>query len=370
LFLDEVQESAPVVGWLRFLRESHPDVWVAAAGSLMEVRLQERGFSFPVGRVTFRYLHPFSFLEFLGATGNGALALRIAGMLGEAWGSGSAAVVAPLPPAIHDQALDAFRDYLLVGGMPEAVRRWVAEASPVSVRQVHHDLVQSLAEDVPKYGGRHGVAHLEAAFDAIPRHAGRRFKYEQFAFGYPSQRMKAALDRLEGAMVCHRVLPTADVTPPLAVKARAAPKLLPLDVGVALALLGVPWTDLRTAPLDRLLDGRVAEIAVGQLLRSAERRTGAPLLFWVRESPRANAELDYLVAGPGGLLPVEVKSGAGGSLKSLHQFLRRAGTRTGVRLHAGGCGDERLEVRMGDDHLAYRLLSLPLYVAERLPRMG
>ncbi|MBI5488927.1 MAG: ATP-binding protein [Deltaproteobacteria bacterium] len=370
LFLDEVQESPEVIGWLRFLHESHPELWVAAAGSLMDVRLQDRGFSFPVGRVTFRYLHPFSFLEFLGATSRVALAEQIDASMPRAGEGTGRAKFRTLPPPVHEQALDAFRQFLLVGGMPEAVRRWAEEASPVAVRQVHLDLTQALAADLHKYAGARDTAHLEAAFAMLPHHAGRRFKYERFAPGFASLRMKTALGLLEGAMLCHRALPTTNVAPPLAVKPRAAPKLLPLDVGMTLAALGVPWTDLRTLPLHTLLDGRVAELIAGQLLRSADRRTGAPTWFWVRDSPQANAELDYLVVGPAGLFPVEVKSGASGTLKSLHQFLWRSGTRVGIRLHGGGWSDEQLHVKMGDRPLAYRLLSLPLYLAERVPELA
>ncbi|MBI5501525.1 MAG: DUF4143 domain-containing protein [Deltaproteobacteria bacterium] len=165
-------------------------------------------------------------------------------------------------------------------------------------------------------------------------------------------------------------VPKENAAPPLAVKTRAAPKLLPLDVGMTLAALGVPWTDLRTLPLHTLLDGRVAKLVAGQLLRSADRRTGAPTWFWVRDTPQANAELDYLVVGPAGLLPVEVKSGASGTLQSLHQFLWRSGTRVGARLHGSGWGDEQLEVQMGGRAMTYRLLSLPLYLAELVPALA
>lgn len=358
LFFDEIQEHARTVGWLRFLYEDHPEIHIVAAGSLMEVRLRERGFSFPVGRVTFRYLHPFSFQEFLVATGRDVLAA----MLRES----AAALEAPTV-SVHQQAQAAFFEYVLVGGMPEAVRRWVEQRSPVGVRQAHVDLFQSLSEDLQKYQGVRDLSHLEAAFDNLGQHYGQRFKYESFAPGFRSHQMKISIDRLEGAMICRRVWPTSDLHPPLSIKPRSAPKLLPLDVGLANSIAGIPVQTLLSSPVERVLQGRVAESVVGQLLLSADTRTNANLHFWVRESSRSNAEVDYLVSTPSRLVPVEVKAGAAGTLKSLHQYLQRSGTALGLRLYGGPWTDEQQTVNMPDGTLTYRLLSLPVFMAEVIP---
>ncbi len=358
LFLDEIQEDARVVTWLRFLYEDHPELHVVAAGSLMEVRLQDRGFSFPVGRVTFRYLHPFSFHEFLGATGRSRLARGL---------RDAAQKLQPLTRPVHHQAEAAFREYVLVGGMPEAVTQWSEHRSAVAVRQVHSDLHQAFTEDLHKVRGVRDLVNLEAAFDSLRHHYGQRFKYEHFSPGYRSHQMKTSLDRLEGMMVCRRAWPTSELHPPLRLKPRAAPKLLPLDVGLAASTSGVAVQALQSVPIEQVLDGRIAEAVVGQLLVSAQTRSNDPLHFWVRESSRANAEVDYLVDAAGTLLPVEVKAGAAGSLKSLHQYLWRSGSRIGMRLHGGLWSDDRLEVAMPDGDLQYRLLSLPLFMAEYVP---
>ncbi len=358
VFLDEVQEDARVVGWLRFLYEDHPELWVVAAGSLLEVRLQERGFSFPVGRVTFRYLHPLSFHEFLGATGRSRLANEL---------SRAAEDLEPFARPVQQQAEAAFREYLVVGGMPEAVAQWAEHRSAVAVRQVHGDLHQALAEDLHKYRGVRDPAYLEAAFEALRHHVGRRFKYESFSPGFRSHQMKTALSRLEAAMICRRVWPTSDWHPPLQIKPRAAAKLLPLDTAMAASSAGVPVQALQSSSVEQLLDGRLAESVAGQLVLSTQRRSNDPLHFWVRESSKANAEVDYLIATAAGLLPAEVKAGPAGTLKSLHQYLWRSGGKLGLRLHAGSWLDERHSVAMPDGELCYRLLSLPLYMAEYLP---
>lgn len=360
LFLDEIQESPEAVAWLRFFREDHPQLFVIAAGSLLEVRLQERGFSFPVGRVTFRVLRPFTFFEFLGANEREVLAHHLGAAVSED---------RSIPPALHEQACELLRDYLLVGGMPEAVARWAAERNPAVVRGVHRDLIQALAEDLQRFGDLREVGYLEAAFDNLRHHYGLRFRYENFAPGYRSQLMKNALAKLEAALLIHRALPTSSLALPLRERPRSAAKLLPLDTGLALYSMGSGFETVRGLPLAQILDGRIAEIFAGQQLLASAPGFPGELFFWVSESSHSNAEVDYLVPINGQPVPVEVKSAAAGSLKSLHQFLWRAGLSTGIRLHTGLPADERLKVQMPDGELAYRLLSLPVYLAEKLPTL-
>jgi hypothetical protein len=178
--------------------------------------------------------------------------------------------------------------------------------------------------------------------------------------------MKAALGKLEGAMLVRRVLPTSSTSAPIEVKARSAPKLLPLDLGLASSAWGLQRKDLSAGGLNGAIDGRAAEVFVGLELLAHALTVDSPLYFWVRESSRANSELDYLVPNGRELAPVEVKAGATGSLKSLHQFLWRAGASCGIRLSTGPLRDERHQVVMPDGLMEYRLLSLPLYLAGEL----
>lgn len=355
LFIDEIQQEPRIIPWLRYLYEDHPGIAVVAAGSLLEVRMTDRGFSFPVGRVTFRTLGPMTFLEFLRATGKDVLANRLIDHLRD---------LAPFPMAVHDQAAALLSDYLFVGGMPEAVAHWCREPSLVRVRQVHRDLLQALAEDIQKYRGN--VAAIEAAFDELPRHYGMRFKYEQFAPGRRSRDMHAAIDRLEAARLVLRALPTGSTDLPASPKARAAPKLVPLDIGIVMTQWGLGPTDLRRTGSDRMLEGRVAEAYVGQQLVSPADCQPTDLWFWVRDQPGSEAEVDYLLPQGRHLVPVEVKAGAAGALKSLHHFLWKTGRQIGLRLHAGNLSDERHVIRMPTGELHHRLVSIPLYLAAAL----
>ncbi|MCP4677007.1 MAG: DUF4143 domain-containing protein [Deltaproteobacteria bacterium] len=151
----------------------------------------------------------------------------------------------------------------------------------------------------------------------------------------------------------------------LTVGTKSAPKLLPLDIGLANHQMGSFIGHYKSMPHSQLLDGKTADMFVGlQLLASSQREQ--KLHFWVAESSKANAELDYLISSSGKLLPIEVKAGATGTLKSLHQFLYRSKLDFGIRLHTGAFEDRRYQVKMAGGILDYRLLSIPLYLAEHI----
>lgn len=357
LFFDEVQESPEAIQWLRFFREEHPEIAVIASGSLLEVRLEQRGLSFPVGRVTFRTLRPLSFLEFLRAQEKDVLVETLAAALGEE---------RDIPPPIHELALTLLRDYLIVGGMPEAVSRWISTRRFEDVSQVHADLEEAWAEDFQKYRRAGDLQVLEAAFQNMRHHFGLRFSYENFAPGHRSLAMKTALGRLEGAMLMTRVWPSSSTTLPLRARPKSAPRLLALDVGLALHGMGLQAGSARAIPLERLMDGRLAELFVGQQLLAGSHPPVESLYFWVRETARSDAEVDYLLPGPVAPVPLVVKSGTPGTLKSLHQFLWRSGLRTGLRLWPHPKADQRLEVAFPDGPLGCRLISLPIYLAEEI----
>jgi uncharacterized protein len=362
LFLDEVQEHAPALGWLRFLHEDHPKIAVVAAGSLLEVRLRDAPLPFPVGRVEFLRLEPLTFLEFLRVTGGG----RLATDLEQAFLAGGV-----VDGGLHDLAMERLRRFLLVGGLPEAVEAWRASENLVEVRRVHDALRQAYAEDLLKYGTRTGIHTLETVLASAPAFFGTRYKVRNLGPGERDVPLTRALELLERAMVIHRVVPTASHTLPFIPRARAARKLLPLDIGLALSQLGVRVEQLVGRACETLLEGRIAEAFVGVQLLAANPEQPRALYFWTREGrAKSNAEVDYLISGSSGVLPVEVKSGAAGSLKSLHQFLAHAGLEEGVRLSATPGAVEDLEVKLsGGASLRYRLRSLPLYLAELLPNL-
>ncbi len=360
LFLDEIQASPKAVHMLRYFYEEMPEIAVAAAGSLLEVRLARTDFSFPVGRVNFRHLHPMSFFEFLEATHQAELARRLERCAREGTGATG---------GLHELGMRALHDYLWVGGMPEAVSRWAEDRSPAAVREVQNDIQLAFEDDLSKYGAGPGLEDLQSVFLALPDHVGLRFKYERLCPGVRAESARSALDLLGRAMIVRLAEPTCDLRPPHFPRPKVAPKLLPLDVGLALAGMDLPYQELRSASLDELRDGRVAEIFVAQQIVAQRLRHDPALRFWVAEGG-AEAELDLLLNLPTGPLPVEVKSGRQGTLRSLHRYLQRSGQREGLRLWASGQLDEEHEVKLDGAALRYRLRSWPLYLAEMIEPHG
>ena len=359
LFLDEVQEHPEALAWLRFFHENHKDLAVIASGSLLEVRLRKETQPFPVGRVEFLRLEPLTYLESLRATGDDRLADDLCSVFADR---------VPIPEGLHLLASQRFRDYLCVGGLPEAVDVWRESRNLVEVRRVHDALRQAYAEDLLKYGVRGNTRPLELALAHAPAHFGARFKVRGFVPGEKDRPLREALNLLEQAMVLFRARPTSSRTPPLLPRTRAAHKLLPLDIGLALCQLEVRPEHLAKSPIESLMNGRLAEAFVGIQLLAAHPERPRSLSFWTREgSAKSNAEVDFLVPTAAGILPVEVKSGAAGSLKSLHRFLDGSENPRGVRLSSSAGGLEDLQVDLGGRRiLEYELRSLPLYLAELL----
>jgi uncharacterized protein len=359
LFLDEIQEHPAALAWLRFFREDFPQLAVIAAGSLLEVRLRDQALPFPVGRVEFLRLEPFTFLEFLAATGDNRLDQDLRHTYANPEG---------IETGLHSLAMERFRTFLLVGGMPEAVAKWASTQSLVEVAHIHDSLQQAYLEDLLKYGLRSGTSTLQAVLAAAPAFYGSRFKVRDLVVGLKDRALTESLDLLEKAMVLHRARPSSRFELPLVSRPKAAHKLLPLDIGLALAQLGIRPEHLAETPVETLLQGRIAEAFVGVQLLARQPQRARDLHFWIRESSSTSvAEVDYLLPTAEGVIPVEVKSGASGSLKSMHQFLATSKGTVGVRLSSHPGGVEQLEVGLPQGgRLQYTLRSHPLYLAELL----
>jgi len=306
LFLDEIQACPRAILALRYLYEERPELHVVAAGSLLEFALGE--VSFPVGRIDFLEMHPLSFAEYLRAVGNER---------------GADMVAAPpekLPDAVHVGLLDELRNYCFVGGMPESVASYRQHASLQRCAEVQRRLADTFKQDFPKYAGRSDVGCLEAVFETLPASVGRQITYTRLARDFTGPTAKKAFRMLRTARIATRVRSTPEPRLPLAAGASGRRfKAIALDVGLWNQLSGLR-TDVEYARPD-ILDvhrGAMAEQFVGQEILAG----GAPELFyWARAARGSTAEVDYLAVSGGEVYGVEVKSGAGGSLRSMHRLL-------------------------------------------------
>lgn len=312
LFLDEIQAAPRALTALRYFQEDLPDLHVVAAGSLIEFSVAEVGI--PVGRVASLYMHPMSFLEFLAAKGRTAAVAELAGRSAEA----------PLAGGVHSELLRSMGEYLAVGGMPEAVAEWIRHQDLRKCVAVQRRLADTYRQDFGKYSRRAQVKYVELVFQESPRFLGQKFTFARLSGSRRRRDLQPAVDLLTKAGVVTPVVQTAANGLPLG--AQSDPnrfKLLFLDVGLAEAMLGFDGAAWILDPEQTVVNaGPLAEAFVGQeLLAYASPHVAPALHYWHREAAASSAEVDYCVADGPRIVPIEVKRGAGGALKSLRLFL-------------------------------------------------
>lgn len=349
LFLDEVQDCPRAVAALRYFRERMPELPVIAAGSLLEFApefaLDSEDLRMPVGRIESWTLHPLSFAEFLLAAGE-TVALAVA----RNPESGS--------PVAEEHLSQLLRTYLLLGGMPGVVAEYLESGSVARALRRQAAIVQTMRDDFRKYARRSRHAHLDRVFSAAARMAGRKFVYSRVDPAARSRDLREAVDLLEKAGVVRRVRATGGAGLPLGAEADDRYyKLLLFDVGLMQNALGAAPELLDGDPM-RVNDGALAEQFAGQeLLAAAPPHRTPELFFWARREKGSNAEVDYLLPAGGHAIPIEVKSGKTGRLRSLHSFVERYRPPAAVRVYAGPCRRDA------------GILSVPLYAIERLPAL-
>lgn len=360
LFLDEIQAAGEVLGKLRWFAEELPELPVIAAGSLLEFALADHAFSMPAGRIAFLHIAPMGFDEYLRAHDETRLLTVLA-----AWQPGK-----PISPTAHQRALDWFRRYAMVGGMPAVVAADVAAELPRTSRDLQRDLVATFRADFAKYAGRMDREVLGHVLEAIARSLGRKFVYAQVGEAVKQHQAKRALELLAAARLCHLVHYTAATGIPLGGDASDKfRKAILLDVGLFHALADTPaadrfppWLDLAPA-----IRSQLAEQLVGQslLLGGASTGDGPRLYYWQREGGRPG-EIDFVIQAGGHIVPVELKSGASGAMKSLHQFMFDKHLQLALRIDENPPSLSTVDVTTTQGNpVSYRLLGLPIYLAWR-----
>lgn len=323
LFFDEIQACPPAISALRFFYEKMPELHVVAAGSLLEFALQTLP-SYGVGRVRSAYLYPFSFDEFLSAMGEDLLLKA----------KQAASVQSPLPEILHQKLLDYLKTFLLTGGMPEAVSRYVQRRQLLDSQQALDDIYSSLQTDFSKYKNTVPPGRLVEVFESVVRQAGGKFMFSKASANANLQQIKEALHLLTLAGWVIPVTHTAaNGIPPGAEIDPKKRKMLLLDTGIFQRILGLNLSEFLFDPNASLQNkGVIAEQFWGlEHLKYDLPFTPPALYYWHRESPNANAEVDYVIQRGADLLPVEVKASGKGSMQSLRQFLKEKNKPFGYR---------------------------------------
>lgn len=366
LFLDEIQAAPEALVALRYFYEEKPELHVVAAGSLLEFTLADAQFSMPVGRVEYLHLGPMQFEDFLEAMEQPQMATYLDEITLDDIRNKA------LSDPVHEKYMGLLRQYWVVGGLPEAISRYAISRDFSQVARVHQSIVATYRDDFNKYshGSLRGLVQL--VFDKLPVMVGRKFKYVQVGREHRAADLARALDQLCMARVAHKVHHSSANGVPLGAEINERHfKTLYMDVGLMCAALKLNVLDLRAEDLTLVNSGAVAEQFIGQHLLYNDRYYDSPALYyWVREARSAAAEIDYLLTSGQQVLPIEIKAGSTGSLKSLYQFLEQKQRSFGVRFNADVPSLLSDSTRLTDgSHLEFGLLSLPLYMVNQVRRL-
>lgn len=357
VFLDEIQAAPQVLAKLRWFAEEAAQLPVVAAGSLLEFALAGVRFSMPVGRIGYVHVEPMNFEEYLCANGQDRLRRHLRdcrpGM--------------DQLPEVHQQGMRWWNRFLLVGGMPEVVGADKDGRTAEQCRDIQRNLVATYRDDFAKYAGRMDVSLLDSVLRSVVIQLGRKFVYSHVGQGVRHHQAKQSLELLAKARLVHLVVCTAANGVPLGGQRKEGfRKAIMIDVGLAHALLGTPAASSHPHPVDLApqVRAQLVEQFCGQSLRQLDESPAAEpeLYYWQREGGRPG-EIDYLVQMGSRIVPVELKAGATGAMKSLHQFMFDKGLDLAVRFDTNIPSLQEVDVRttQGDRSL-YRLVSLPHYL--------
>lgn len=349
LFIDEIQEHPAAIEALRYFKEQYPALHVIAAGSLLEFVLNDSEFRMPVGRVEFMFLYPLTFAEFLVALGDENLADYLS----------QVTLKDTVPEAIHQKAIERLKLYNILGGMPAVVNSYIQNQDLQRCQELQAFILNTYRNDFGKYASLALQQHCRRVFEKAPNLITKRFKYVDVDPDVQSRELKKAVTALKLAGVIFPVYLSKATGLPLNASINEKDfKLLFLDVGLVKYVGRVDHNTFLHEDLLQVNHGAIAEQFVGQELIALQPYFDHPeLYYWHKEQSKGSAEIDYLIQHQNTIVPIEVKAGKSGRLKSLHTFLNEKGGKIGVK------------ISQDEFHFDGKLLSLPLYMIAELARL-
>lgn len=345
LFIDEVQESSSVLGLLRFFAEMRPGLHVIVAGSLLEAKMRGK-WRVPVGRVEYIYMYPLTFFEYLTATGQSQ------------WRDYLEKIKIGEKITGSDTLKKLFLEYMLVGGLPEAVAS-IAIGQGIGVaKEIQERLQSAYGDDIGNYAREGQKKYLELVMTMAPKLAGGLFKYENMGeSGYRGREVREAADTLEKIMLLTQVKAMNTTILPIFSKPKRAKKMIWLDIG----LVNLANKSHETV-FEGSYQGRLMEQIVGQTLVAGGVRKKTEVYYWARNKDLGSAEVDFVIQSGGKMVAIEVKSGSTREMKSLFSMINDGGkTILPMRVSWAGWGWEKYHY----DKRTYEIFSLPFYLLER-----
>ncbi len=350
IFIDEIQECPEAIVSLRYFYEQKPGLHVIAAGSLLDFTLNSADISMPVGRIQYLFMQPMNFMEFLLACGNKGLSDYIKQL----------DLCKPTDLSIHLRLLEELKTYMMLGGMPGVLARYLKHNKTFPEAFKYQDsIINTYQDDFKKYGKKSEQKYLLKTFQAVPGLVGRKLKYSSIDRDYKAINLRNAVELLIEANLIHLVKATNPQSKPLAVLASDKDfKPIFLDLGLMQKIFGLDLELVYSGDWHSSAAGGIAEQLVGQeLLSYSDCYKPRHLYYWYRDRGSAKAEIDFLININNQAIPIEVKSGSNGHLKSLKQCMAEYKLNLGIK-----CSEEDLAYE-------HSILSVPLYAVSELRRL-
>ncbi len=355
LFIDEIQNSKSAVAKLRYFYEETPELYVIAAGSLLE-SLMDTHISFPVGRVEYMAMRPCSFREYLTAMGEELLRNHIEDNPSRS-------------TMFHEKLMALFNRYALLGGMPEVISAYAVSGDIPSLSPIYDSLLQGYRDDVEKYArNRTQLEVIRHILQTGWGEAGKAITLGGFGgSAYKAREVGEAFRTLEKALLLELAYPTTHTSAPIQPEQKRAPKLLWLDVGLVNFAAEIQREVFGAQDILDAWRGMVAEQVVAQELLTLTHRVGMHRSFWMRSKAGASAEVDFVWNNDSTIIPIEVKSGNNAHLRSLHSFVNSSQQCTlAVRVWSQPFSVDCVTTNEGRE---FTLLNVPFYLVGYLPKL-
>ena len=336
IILDEIQSCERALTSLKYFCEESPEYHIVAAGSLLGVAINRQRYSFPVGKVETITLYPLDFEEFLWARGKEFLCEEI---------HRAYKTMEPLPEALHQEAIELYREYLLIGGMPACINAFLNSGSFLDVPLVQNEILDNYIADMAKYASNTDSVKIRACYNSIPAQLAKdnkKFQYKVVQKGGSAALFGASIEWLNLAGVVLKCQRISQAYEPIAVYADlSAFKLYMGDVGLLTMKSGISQQTVLSGEGNTFM-GAVTENYVAQQLVVK----GYDLYYW--ESGSA-AELDFVLQKDNQIIGIEVKKGEHVRSRSLNVFVSNYKPDYSIRLSLKNFGEKEL------------LRSIPLY---------
>ena len=329
VIFDEVQRCERALTSLKYFCENAPEYHIAVAGSLLGIAVNRDEFSFPVGKVDMKTMYPMDMEEFLLALGKEALVTRIKECFKDN---------VPMPELLHNELMKLYREYLVVGGMPECVMQYAGTHDNILVRNTQKMILEGYLDDMSKYNTKNEIKKTRLTYDNITVQLSKkntRFQYKLIKKGARAAEFENAIEWLALSGIVSQIYKVEQIRKPLEnYRDIDSFKIYVSDVGLLCAKKDLLAQDIlyMSDELDDFKGGMAENYVNSQLIAN-----GYKTYYWMSDR---GAEIDFILQREGDIIPIEVKSADNTKAKSLNVYIKTYSPQYSIKLSAKNFGFE------------------------------